>query len=77
MLRYDVQGTIIVEAWIDNQGLVRETVVTAGQEEELYNAAMETVRKTKFFPAFHRGRAEKSWVAVPVTFELLVESEGY
>ncbi len=77
MLRYDVQGTIVVESWIDTQGQVRETFVTAGQEVELYDAAIVTVRKTKFYPAFHRGRAENSWVAVPVTFELLIESEGY
>jgi TonB family protein len=64
-----VEGTVIVQALIGRDGLVKETKVT-NSVPELDAAAVSAVSQWTFKPAMTRGEPVAVWVAVPVKFTL-------
>jgi periplasmic protein TonB len=66
-----IEGTVIVQSFIDDKGVVRECVVLKGLPGTgLDEAAMDAIKKTKFIPAQQRDRSVGVWIAIPVTFKL-------
>lgn len=66
-----IEGTIIVQSFIDDKGVVRECVIMKGLPGTgLDEAAMDAIKKTKFIPAQQRDRNVGVWIAIPVTFRL-------
>ncbi len=66
-----IEGTVIIQAFIDEKGRVKETVVLRGiPNTGLDEAAMEAIRKTRFKPAKQRDRAVGVWISIPVNFKL-------
>ena len=62
---------MIIQVFIDKIGRVMETVVLQGiPNSGLYEAAAETVRKTRFYPAKKRDREIGVWTSIPVNFKL-------
>lgn len=62
-----LEGTVMVQALVGRDGLVREVRVTksvAGLDE----AALESVRQWWFKPARSKGEPVAVWVAVPIRF---------
>ena len=66
-----IEGVVVVQAFIDERGRVKETLILKGVPNTgLDEAAMEAIRKTKFHPAEQRERPVAVWISSPVNFRL-------
>ena len=66
-----IEGVVIVQAFIDEKGRVKETLILKGVPNTgLDEAAMEAIKKTRFRPAKQRERAVGVWISIPVNFKL-------
>ena len=66
-----IEGVIVVQAFIDEKGRVKETLILKGVPNTgLDEAAMDAIRKTRFRPAKQRERAVGVWISIPVNFRL-------
>ncbi|UCD36665.1 MAG: energy transducer TonB [Fidelibacterota bacterium] len=66
-----IEGTVIIQAFVDNKGKVQETVVLKGiPNTGLDEAASDAIRRTRFKPAKQRDRAVGVWISIPVNFRL-------
>jgi len=66
-----IEGVVVVQAFIDERGRVKETLILKGVPNTgLDEAAMEAIRKTKFHPAEQRERPVAVWISIPVNFRL-------
>lgn len=66
-----IEGSVIVQAFIDKTGKVTDTVILKGiPNTGLDEAAMAAIRKTRFKPAKQRDRAVGVWISIPVNFKL-------
>tara|TARA_B100001750_G_C15332358_1_gene507972 strand:- start:20 stop:634 length:615 start_codon:yes stop_codon:yes gene_type:complete len=66
-----IEGVVVVQAFIDKKGRVKETLILKGVPNTgLDEAAMEAIRKTRFRPAKQRERAVGVWISIPVNFKL-------
>ena len=66
-----IEGVVVVQAFIDKKGRVKETLILkGGPNTGLEEAAMEAIRKTRFKPAKQRERAVGVWISIPVNFKL-------
>ncbi len=68
--RDSVEGTVYVEAFIDEQGNVVRTSIVKGVREDLDKAASDAVAKVKFSPGKLQGKAVKVKLAIPIRFKL-------
>lgn len=66
-----IEGTIIVQVFVDKKGRVKETSILKGiPNTGLNEAAIAAIRKTRFRPAKQRERAVGVWISIPVNFRL-------
>ena len=66
-----IEGVVVVQAFIDERGRVKETLILKGVPKTgLDEAAMEAIRRTKFHPAEQRERPVAVWISIPVNFRL-------
>ena len=66
-----IEGVVVVQAFIDEKGRVKETLILKGVPNTgLDEAAMEAIRKTRFRPAKQRERAVGVWISIPVNFKI-------
>ena len=66
-----IEGVIVVQAFIDEKGRVKETLILKGVPNTgLDEAAMEAIKGTRFRPAKQRERAVGVWISIPVNFRL-------
>ena len=66
-----IEGVVVVQAFIDDKGRVKETLILKGVPNTgLDEATMEAIRKTRFKPAKQRERAVGVWISIPVNFRL-------
>ncbi len=66
-----IEGTVVIQAFVDKKGKVTETVVLKGiPNTGLNEAAMTAIEKTRFKPAKQRDRAVGVWISIPVNFRL-------
>ena len=66
-----IEGVVVVQAFIDERGRVKETLILKGVPNTgLDEAAMEAIRRTKFHPAEQRERPVGVWISIPVNFRL-------
>ncbi|MEX0601889.1 MAG: energy transducer TonB, partial [Bacteroidota bacterium] len=68
--RAGVEGTVYVEAFVDENGTVTRTSVVRGIGAGCDEAAMTAVQKTKFKPGKQRGKAVKVRMSIPIRFRL-------
>ena len=68
--RAGVEGTVFVEAYVDETGNVTRTNVVKGIGAGCDEAAMSAVQKTKFKPGKQRGKAVKVRMSIPIRFRL-------
>jgi TonB family protein len=67
----DIEGPVVVQTFIDDQGIVQNCIVIKGfPGTGIDEAAIEAIKKTKFKPAVQRDRNVGVWIAIPVTFKL-------
>ena len=66
-----IEGVVVVQAFIDEKGRVKETLILKGVPNTgLDEAAMQAIRNTRFKPAKQRERAVGVWISIPVNFRL-------
>jgi len=66
-----IEGVVVVQAFIDETGRVKETLILTGVPNSgLNEAAMESIRKTRFRPAKQREKPVGVWISIPVNFKL-------
>jgi|GEM_PF-997731 len=70
-----IQGAVIVQAFINEQGEVTQVVVVKGVPNSgLDEAAVEAVRQTRWEPAQQGDRAVRVWYSIPIIFRIKTES---
>jgi TonB family protein len=69
-IRAGIEGTVFVMAYVDSDGVVRETDVVTGIGGGCDEAAANAVSKVRFRPGRQRGEAVDVRVMVPVRFSL-------
>jgi len=66
-----IEGTVVVQVFIDKKGRVQDTVILKGiPNTGLDEAAISAIRKTRFRPARQRERPVGVWISIPVNFKL-------
>ena len=66
-----IEGTVIVQAFVDDKGRVQETVILKGiPNTGLDEAAADAIKRTRFKPAKQRDRPVGVWISIPVNFRL-------
>ncbi len=65
-----IEGRVFVQTYIDENGNVVKTEILKGVDDELNNAAIDAVRKTKFTPGMLKGKPAKSQIVIPIVFKL-------
>ncbi len=66
-----VEGIVIIQAFIDKKGRVKDAIVMRGiPGSGLNEAAISAIRKTRFKPAKQRDRTIGVWMSIPVNFKL-------
>ena len=66
-----IEGTVVVQVFIDLRGRVQDTVILKGiPNTGLDEAAVKAIRKTRFRPAKQRERPVGVWISIPVNFRL-------
>ena len=66
-----IEGTVIVQAFINDKGVVEETIILKGVPNTgLDEAAAEAIMGTRFKPAKQRDRPVGVWISIPVHFTL-------
>jgi len=67
-----IDGTVIVQAFINKSGIVLETVILSGAPNTgLDEAAVEAVKNTQFKPAKQRDKPIGVWISIPIHFRLM------
>ena len=66
-----IEGTVIVQVFVDKKGRVKETVILKGiPNTGLDEAAIAAIRETRFEPGKQRKRPVGVWISIPVNFRL-------
>ncbi|NUQ81117.1 MAG: TonB family protein [Bacteroidetes bacterium] len=65
-----LEGTVLINVTVNQYGDPTQCVVIRSVDPTLDEAAVETIYRSKFIPASHRGKAVVSSVAIPVKFKL-------
>ena len=66
-----IEGTVVVQVFVDARGRVKETVILKGiPNTGLNEAATQAIRLVRFKPARQRERAVGVWISIPVNFRL-------
>ena len=65
-----IEGRVIVQFVVDEQGNVVDPKVTRGVHKLLNEEAIKAVKEQKFKPGKQRGQAVKVQMSLPVTFRL-------
>ena len=66
-----IEGTVIIQAFINDKGRVTETVIAKSMPGTgLDEAAVDAIERTRFKPAKQRDRAVGVWLTIPIMFKL-------
>jgi len=66
-----IEGTVIVQTYIDKNGIVGETIVLKGiPNTGLNEAAVAAIKRTKWKPALQRDKKVGVWISIPIIFEI-------
>ncbi|UCD38356.1 MAG: energy transducer TonB [Fidelibacterota bacterium] len=75
-LQAGIEGTIVLQAFVNEKGFVEEVVVLTGMPGTgLDEAAIRAVKKVRFKPAMQRDRPLGVWVAIPIDFQLTTAAQ--
>lgn len=67
-----IEGTVVVQVFVDDKGRVKDTVILKGiPNTGLNEAASTAIRAVRFRPARQRERAVGVWISIPVRGKIL------
>ena len=69
-IKQKIEGKVIVEAYINEKGEVDKTKIVQGLSKECNEAAMEAIKKTRFYPTIVNGKISKVRIEIPILFKL-------
>ena len=70
-MKAGIEGTVIVQAYLDENGDVTEAVaIRSPGIKSLEKAAIEAIKKTKFKPAMQKEKPVGVYISIPVLFKL-------
>ena len=70
-LEAGIEGTVILQAFVDSKGQVQHTKVLKGiKNTGLDEAAADAIRRKGFEPAKHQGKSIGVWISIPINFRL-------
>lgn len=69
-VRTRIEGRVVVKAYINADGTVREAHVATSDNSVLNSAALNGVQQIDYEPAQQNGSAAGCWIYIPVSFEL-------
>ena len=61
---------VVIKAFIDKYGYVRETIVSQSIRKDLDKSAIKSLKRVRFNPAKKDGKAVGVWVEIPINFSL-------
>ena len=71
----DIEGTIILQVFVNAKGFVEEVVVQKNIPGTGFSeAATKAVKQVRFKPARQRDRALGVWIAIPINFRLRTDN---
>ena len=70
---HGIEGTVYMQAKINEKGTMVEAVVTKKVHPALDEAALDAVRKTTFTPAVLDGEPIRMRITIPIRFQLAVD----
>jgi len=66
-----IEGTVVVQVFVNEKGRVTETVILGGTPDSgLNEAAIKAIEKVKFRPARQGNKKVGVWMSIPVNFRL-------
>jgi protein TonB len=69
--RRNISGRVVVKFLVDSQGNVGNISVLEAKPKGIFEEnAIAAIERWQFRPGYYRGEAVKTWVTVPITFEL-------
>lgn len=68
--RAELEGSVIVKAWVDKEGKVKKAVVLKSDAEVFNQPAVEAAMQWVFTPALQQKKPVAVWVAIPFKFRL-------
>ncbi|MBT5529000.1 MAG: energy transducer TonB [Candidatus Scalindua sp.] len=73
-MKAGIEGTVIVQTFIDEKGNVGETIIDKGMPNTGMNeAAVATIKRTQWKPAKQNGNNIGTWILIPIYFEIATE----
>jgi protein TonB len=72
-----IGGTVVVQAFIDENGQVTETFVLKGVPNTgLDEAVVDTVKAARFKPARQKDKPVGVWISIPIHFTITDKTDG-
>ncbi len=68
--RAELEGSVIVKAWVDREGKVKKAVVLKSDAEVFNQPAIDAAMQWVFTPALQQKKPVAVWVAIPFKFRL-------
>lgn len=68
--RQQIEGKVIIKAYISADGTIRDAFVATSDNALLEAAALHGMRQIRYEPALQNGRPTGCWIYIPVSFEL-------
>lgn len=69
--RRNISGQVVLRFLVDTRGRVAQVMVRSAEPQDVFEeSALEAVRQWRFEPGQVGGKAVKTWVEVPIRFEL-------
>ena len=66
-----IEGTVVVQVFVDDRGRVKDTVILKGiPNTGLNEAAVAAIKRTKWKPALQRDKKVGVWISIPIIFEI-------
>ena len=69
-LRDKLQGQVVIQAYIDEYGYVKETIILESVRKDLDKSAIKALEKSRFTPAKKDGKSVGVWISIPINFAL-------
>ena len=65
------EGMVIIQAFVDEFGKVKETIILKGVPNSgLNQAAEKAIKAVDWIPAKHKGNNVGVWISLPINFKL-------
>ena len=65
-----IQGTVVIQFWVDSNGLSHDVTAISGPEELREESIRIVKNVSRWVPAVYQGRKTNAWKTQPITYRL-------